>query len=224
MVVGTSAYSAWMRRLASTFVPVYDYALMTEPLTAAQRDAIGWGGREGMSDAGSQFHYFRQSADARILWGGYDASYHFGSRTDPSFEQDDAVHGRLAANFFGFFPQLEGVRFTHRWGGVIDSCRRFSVMFATGFVGRVAASVGYTGLVGGATRFGARTCLDLVDGLETERTALRLVREKPLPFPPEPVRWLGIQATIRAYDRQDLTGRTGPWLRLLDRIGLGFQS
>jgi glycine/D-amino acid oxidase-like deaminating enzyme len=142
----------------------------------------------------------------------------------PAFEQDDRVHRRLAANFFGFFPQLEGVRFTHRWGGVIDSCSRFSVMFATGFGGRVAASVGYTGLGVGATRFGARTCLDLVDGLETERTALRMVRETPLPFPPEPARWLGIQATIRAYDRQDLTGRTGPWLRLLERVGLGFQS
>ena len=90
--------------------------------------------------------------------------------------------------------------------------------------GRVAYAVGYTGLGVGATRFGARTCLDLVDGLETERTALRMVRERPLPFPPEPVRWLGIMATIRAYDREDRTGRTGPWLRLLDRIGLGFQS
>jgi hypothetical protein len=97
-------------------------------------------------------------------------------------------------------------------------------MFASAFRGRVAASVGYTGLGVGATRFGAMTCLDLVDGLDTERTALRMVREVPLPFPPEPVRWLGIQATIRAYDREDRTGRTGLWLRALERTGLGFQS
>jgi glycine/D-amino acid oxidase-like deaminating enzyme len=224
VVLATNAFPPLIDGVRSRIVPVYDHVLMTEPLTPAQREAIGWTGREGLGDAANRFHYFRLSADERILWGGYDATYHFGSRTTPAFEQDDRVHRRLAANFFGFFPQLEGVRFTHRWGGVIDSCSRFSVMFATGFGGRVAASVGYTGLGVGATRFGARTCLDLVDGLETERTALRMVRQTPLPFPPEPARWLGIQATIRAYDRQDLTGRTGPWLRLLERIGLGFQS
>jgi glycine/D-amino acid oxidase-like deaminating enzyme len=224
VILATNAFAPLVGGIRSRIVPVYDHVLMTEPLTPAQRDAIGWMGREGLGDAANRFHYFRLSADDRILWGGYDATYHFGSMTAPRFEQDDRVHARLVRNFFEMFPQLEGLRFTHRWGGVIDSCSRFSVTFGTAFDGRLAYSVGYTGLGVGATRFGALTCLDLVDGLDTERTALRMVREKALPFPPEPIRWLGIQTTIRAYDRQDRTGRTGPWLRLLDRIGLGFQS
>jgi glycine/D-amino acid oxidase-like deaminating enzyme len=224
VVLATNAFPPLIGGIRPRIVPVYDHVLMTEPLNAEQRAAIGWAGREGLGDAANRFHYFRLSADDRILWGGYDATYHYGSRTDPAFEQDDRVHRRLAANFFTFFPQLEGIGFTHRWGGVIDSCSRFSVMFQTAFDGRVAASVGYTGLGVGATRFGAITCLDLVDGLETERTSLRLVRERPLPFPPEPARWLGIQAAIRAYDHEDRTGRTPRYLRLLDRIGLGFQS
>jgi len=107
---------------------------------------------------------------------------------------------------------------------VIDSSSRFTVTFGTAFDGRLAYAVGYTGLGVGSTRFGARTALDLADGLETERTSLRFVREASLPFPPEPVRWLGIRATIRAYDRQDRTGREGLWLKLLDTVGLGFQS
>lgn len=78
--------------------------------------------------------------------------------------------------------------------------------------GRVAHAVGYTGLGVGAARFGARTALDLADGLETERTALRFVRSTPMPFPPEPLRYLGIRQTIRAYDRLEATGRRGPWL------------
>ena len=45
VLVGTSAYSAWMRRLAPTFVPVYDYALMTAPLSGDQMASIGWRGR-----------------------------------------------------------------------------------------------------------------------------------------------------------------------------------
>ena len=224
VVLATNAFAPLVGGIRSRIVPVYDHVLMTEPLSAERREAIGWRGREGLGDAANRFHYFRLSADDRILWGGYDATYHFGSRTAPAFEQDERVHRRLASNFFATFPQLEGLRFTHRWGGVIDSCSRFSVTFGSAFGGRLAYSAGYTGLGVGATRFGAMTCLDLVDALETERTALRMVREKSLPFPPEPVRWLGIQATIRAYDRQDRTGRTGPWLHLLDRIGLGFQS
>jgi len=223
-ILATNGFPPLLRRLRAWVVPVYDHVLMTEPLSAEQRAAIGWAGREGLSDASNRFHYFRLSADDRILWGGYDATYHFGGRTSRRFELDDAVHTRLARHFFETFPQLEGIRFTHRWGGIIDTCSRYSVFFGTALGGRLAYAVGYTGLGVGATRFGARTALDLVDGLETERTALRFVRTKPVPFPPEPLRYAGIRQTIRAYDRLDATGRRGPWLWLLDRLGLGFQS
>jgi hypothetical protein len=76
-----------------------------------------------------------------------------------------------------------------------------------------------------ASRFGARTALDLLDGVESERTRLKLVRTRPIPFPPEPARWAVIQATRRALSRADeRAGRRGPWLRLLDRLGLGFDT
>ena len=77
----------------------------------------------------------------------------------------------------------------------------------------------------GASRFGARVALDLVDQRETERTRLRMVREKPLPFPPEPLRFAGIELTRRELARADRNqGRRGLWLRALDRVGLGFDS
>ena len=74
---------AGSRRLSSQFVPVYDYVLVSEPLTPDQRASIGWRRRQGMSDANNQFHYFRLTADDRILWGGYDAIYHFGNGVGP---------------------------------------------------------------------------------------------------------------------------------------------
>ena len=223
-VLATNGFPPLVRTIRRAIVPVWDHVLMTEPLSPAQREAIGWHGREGLADASHRFHYFRLSADDRILWGGYDATYHWRGGTDERFAIDDEVHGRLAANFFTFFPQLEGIRFSHRWGGVIDTCSRFSVMFGTAHGGRLAYAVGYTGLGVGATRFGARTALDLVDGLDTERTALGMVRHRPVPFPPEPLRWPGIRLTIRAMDRADRTGREGLWLRFIRRLGLGFQS
>jgi hypothetical protein len=84
---------------------------------------------------------------------------------------------------------------------------------------------GYTGLGVGASRFGARVALDLVFGLATERTELAMVRERAFPFPPEPIRWVGVRATRRAMQRADENdGRRGLWLRLLDRFGIGFDS
>jgi len=67
--------------------------------------------------------------------------------------------------------------------------------------------------------------LDLLDGQPTELTTLQMVRGKPIPFPPEPVRWAGIELTRRALARADANdGRRGTWLRTLDRLGLGFDS
>jgi glycine/D-amino acid oxidase-like deaminating enzyme len=224
-LLATSAFPPLVRAIRRYVVPVYDYVLVTEPLTPAQREAIGWRGRQGLSDVANQFHYYRQTADDRILWGGYDAIYGFGGRVSPERDQRPATFELLAEHFFTTFPQLEGLRFSHRWGGAIDTCSRFSVMWGRALGGRAAYVVGFTGLGVGASRFGARVGLDLLDELDTERTRLEMVRRRPLPFPPEPARWAGIQLTRRALARADeRAGRRGPWLRTLDRLGLGFDS
>jgi glycine/D-amino acid oxidase-like deaminating enzyme len=225
VLVGTSAYPSPVRGVRRYIAPVYDYALMSEPLTPAQRQALGWGRRQGIGDGGNRFHYYRLSADDRILWGGFDAVYRYGGPVRPDLDDDDATFARLVQNFRVTFPQLEGLRFTHRWGGAIDTCSRFSVFFGTALDGRVAYATGYTGLGVASTRFGARVALDLLDGRETEATRSRSVRRKPLPFPPEPLRSAVIQLTrnrLAAADRRD--GRRGAWLGLLDRLGLGFDS
>jgi glycine/D-amino acid oxidase-like deaminating enzyme len=225
VALATNAFRPLLRRLRLMTVPVYDHVLVTEPLDAAQRAAIGWDRRCGVGDAANQFHYYRLTRDDRILWGGYDAVYHFGSRVARDLEQSEATHGLLAEHFFTTFPQLEGLRFSHRWGGVIDTCTRFSPFFGTAYDGRVAYALGYTGLGVAATRFGAEVMLDLLSGEETERTRLRMVREKPLPFPPEPARYAGIQLTRRSMESADRHGgRKNVWLRAMDRLGLGFDS
>jgi hypothetical protein len=98
-------------------------------------------------------------------------------------------------------------------------------MWGKALGGRAVYVVGFTGLGVGASRFGGRVGLDLLDGLDTERTRLEMVRRRPIPFPPEPMRWAGITLTRRALARADRReGRRGPWLRTLDRLGLGFDS
>ena len=223
--LATGAYKPLLRRIGSFFVPVYDYVLVTEPLSAAQRASLGWRNRQGAADAGNQFHYFRLTDDDRVLWGGYDAVYFNGGRVSPSHDQRPETFARLAGQFFTTFPQLEEVAFEYAWGGAIDTCSRFFAFYGTARRGRLAYACGHTGLGVGASRFAANVMLDLLSGQQTERTALELVRSRPVPFPPEPARSAVIQLTRASLARADRDeGRRNLWLRTLDRLGLGFDS
>ncbi len=225
VALGTSAFPSLVRRLRPFIVPVYDYVLVTDPLTPDQLAGIGWRNRQGVSDTGNQFHYYRLTADNRILWGGYDAIYHFGGDVRRAHDQRPATFVTLASHFFATFPQLEGIGFSHRWGGAIDTCSRFCAFFGTAHHGRVGYALGYTGLGVGASRFGARVMLDLLSGEPTELTQLRMVRSKPVPFPPEPLAYLGVQATRWSLARADRrSGHRNLWLRALDAAGMGYDS
>ena len=225
VIVATNAFAEPVKAMKRYMVPVYDYVLMTEPLSPAQMAAIGWSGRQALDDGNNQFHYYRLTVDNRILWGGYDAVYRYGSRVDPAYDQAGATHATLARQFFETFPQLEGLAFTHRWAGPIATTSRFTAAWGMAERGDLVWVGGYTGLGVAATRFGAATALDLVDGLDTERTSLSMVSKKPMPFPPEPLRSIGIQMTRKAIAKSDdRDGRRGLWLSILDRFGIGFDS
>ncbi|HEX6526836.1 MAG TPA: FAD-dependent oxidoreductase [Streptosporangiaceae bacterium] len=225
VVLGTGAFRPLLRRIGNYVIPVWDYALMTEPLTAAQLASLGWKDRRGASDLGNQFHYFRLTRDDRVLWGGYDAVYYNGGRIHEEQAQRPRTFAMLAEHFFATFPQLEGVSFSHAWGGVIDTCSRFCPFFGTAYGGRLAYAAGYTGLGVGATRFAAQVLLDLLEKSDSERRRLTLVTSKPIPFPPEPLRSAVVQLTRSSLARADRNqGRRDAWLRLLDRLGLGFDS
>ena len=224
VALATNAFKPLLRRMHNYIAPVYDYCLTTEPLTASQLDSLGWKNRQGLSDISNQFHYYRLTADNRILWGGYDAVYFFGGKMNTELESRPETWAKLSRHFFETFPQLEGVRFSHAWGGAIDTCSRYSVFWGTAMRDKVAYAIGYTGLGVASTRFGAQVMLDLLDGRSTQATRTKFVRSKPIPFPPEPFRFFGIQATRWALNREDKTGRRNLWLRTMDRLGLGFDS
>jgi glycine/D-amino acid oxidase-like deaminating enzyme len=225
VALATNVFPALLRRARLYTVPIYDYVLMTEPLSAAQWGAVGWRNRQGLADMANQFHYVRPTADGRILFGGYDAIYRYGRRVKESYEDRPASYRRLASHFFTMFPQLEGLRFTHRWAGAIDTCTQFCAYYGLARGGRVAYTAGFTGLGVGAARFAADVMLDQLGGVPTPRTGLVMVRHKPVPFPPEPIASAGIQFARWSLDRADhREGRRNPLMRVLDRLGLGFDS
>jgi glycine/D-amino acid oxidase-like deaminating enzyme len=225
VVLGANAFPSLLRRLRPFTVPVWDHVLATEPLTDQQWDDLGWRGGQGISDGGNQFHYYRTTSDHRLVWGGYDALYYYGSDLSPSRNRRASTERMLADHLFSTFPQLKGARFSHAWAGAIDTSTRFTAFWLPALGGKLVAVQGYTGLGVAASRFGARVALDLVDGRSSERTALAMVSRLPVPFPPEPLRWAGINLTRRSLARADAAeGRRDLWLRTLDRFGLGFDS
>jgi glycine/D-amino acid oxidase-like deaminating enzyme len=225
-VLATNAYShRVLRRTARHFVPVHDYVLVTAPLTTEQLARIGWKRRQGVADAGNQFHYYRLTADDRILWGGYDAVYRFGSGVGPRHDHRRATYDLLATHFRATFPQLADVRFDRWWGGPIATTTRFTATFGDALGGRLVYALGYTGLGVAATRFAGRVLTDKLLDPASPLLGLRFTSTHPFPFPPEPLRWAGVTMTRRAIARADRReGRRGPWLRVLDRFGIGFDS
>lgn len=229
VALATNVFPSLLKRHRSRVIPVYDYALMTEPLTEQQWQDLGWKEPVGLADLNNRFHYARPTLDdqgkCRILYGGYDAVYHFGGKIRSSYDSNTDTFEKLAAHFFGSFPQLKDVKFSHAWGGAIDTCSRFFSFFDLTHGGKVAYCAGFTGLGVGATRFGAKVMLDLLSGTETELTQLQMVRTKPLPFPPEPAAYVGVQLMTSQLIRADhQQGQRPLFLKVMDKIGMGFDS
>ncbi|MEU4427189.1 FAD-dependent oxidoreductase [Actinoplanes sp. NPDC024001] len=224
-VLATNGFPSLLKRNRLLTLPVYDYVLMTEPLTAAQLDEIGWREPFGISDSSRQFHYYRKSADNRILWGGYDAVYHRGGAISPEYDQRPETFARLADHFLRTFPQLGDIRFTHAWGGMIDMSTQLAAFQGVAMGGKVAYSSGFTGLGVAATRFAGTVMLDLLAGADTARTRLRMARKRPLPIPPEPFVYPAVQMVRHAIARADRNGgRDGLLLKAANLVGYSFDS
>jgi hypothetical protein len=110
-----------------------------------------------------------------------------------------------------------------RRSGIIASSTRFCMVPGSAYDGRVAWSVGYTGQGVGASRFGARIGLELLGYDPTDVLDMSFIRKKALPWPPEPFRWIDVTLTRKEMDRADCNnGKRGLWLKILDRLNLGF--
>jgi glycine/D-amino acid oxidase-like deaminating enzyme len=224
--LATNAYTSTIGKIRRSVIPVWDYQIATEPLTDEQLDRIAWGkkSRHALSDYVNMFHYFRLTKDNRITWGGGGAvRYYFNNGIDNKFMDATARYEQLALEFFKMFPQLDDVKFSNQWGGIIATSTRFCMVPGVAYDGRLAWSVGYTGHGVGASRFGARIGIELLGYEPSDVINMQFVTRKSLPWAPEPLRWLGVKFTQKALIRADKNGgKRGLWLKFLDMLGLGF--
>ncbi|MGH9364274.1 MAG: NAD(P)/FAD-dependent oxidoreductase [Thermoanaerobaculia bacterium] len=224
-VLATNAYTHYLLpRLSARFLPLYDYVLVSEPLTAAQREAIGWEKRRGVTDARTFFNYYRLTSDGRILWGTSEAVYFSGNRVDAACDHSPAHYDALRESFRRHFPQLSGLQFPYAWGGPICSTTRLTPFFGRAAGGRLCYGLGYTGHGLGSTRLAGKILSHLVLDRDSPLLQLAMVRRKPFPYPPEPLRTLAVAAVTRALRRVDAGGKPSLLLRSLQALGIGFSS
>jgi glycine/D-amino acid oxidase-like deaminating enzyme len=224
-VLATSAYThRILPRLTRRFIPLYDYILVSDPLTPAQRETIGWRERQGVTDGRSFFNYYRLTDDDRILWGTSEAAYYPGNRVDPGCDHSPPHYAALRASFRRHFPALASLDFPYAWGGPICSTTRLTPFFGRALDGRVVYGLGYTGHGLGTTRIAGRILAHLALDRPSHLLDLAMVRRKPFPYPPEPFRSWAVAGVTRALRRVDEGERPSAMLRLLDRMGIGFSS
>jgi glycine/D-amino acid oxidase-like deaminating enzyme len=225
VVLATSAYTHHLLpQVTRRFIPLYDYILVSDPLTADQHKAIGWRGRQGVTDGRSFFNYYRLTSDDRILWGTSEAAYYAGNRVDPSCDHSPSHYAALRESFRRHFPGLGGLEFPYAWGGAICSTTRMTPYFGRALGGRLCYGLGYTGHGLGTTRLAGRILAHLALDRPSELLQLSLVTRKPFPYPPEPLRSWSVAAVTRALRRVDQGERPNVMLRVLERMGIGFSS
>jgi len=225
VVFATSAYTHHLLpAVRHRFIPLYDYILVSEPLTPDQWEVIGWRHRQGVTDGRAFFNYYRPTSDGRILWGTSEAAYYRGNRVDPSCDHSPGHYEALRTSWRRHFPGLADLEWPYAWGGAICSTTRLTPFFGRALDGRACYGLGFTGHGLATTRIAGRIlallALDRADAL----LHLPLVTRLPFPFPPEPFRGWAVDAVTRALRSTDAGQPAGLLLKLLDRMGIGFSS
>jgi glycine/D-amino acid oxidase-like deaminating enzyme len=225
VVLATSAYTHHLLpAVTRRFIPLYDYILVSEPVTPMQHEAIGWSRRQGVTDGRTFFNYYRLTDDNRILWGTSEATYYPGNRVAAACDHSPSHYAALRESFRRHFPTLATLEFPFAWGGPICSTTRMTPYFGRALGGRLCYGLGYTGHGLGSTRIAGRILAHLALDRPSELLDLSLVKKKPFPYPPEPLRRWSVAAVTRALRRVDAGEPPSLMLRVLERMGIGFSS
>ena len=215
VVRATEAWTATLAELDREIVPIYSLVIATEPLADSVFKEIGLADRETFADARNLIIYGQRTADNRLVFGGRGAPYHFGSKVSEKFDLDKGVFTALEEALRDLFPQLpKRMRITHKWGGALAVSRDWMPSVGFDAARGMAWSGGYVGDGVVLSSLAARSLADLILGAETERTALPFVGHHHPRWEPEPLRYLGVNATRIAAERMDRAEEKGRRARL----------
>ncbi len=220
VVRATEGYTAGLPGLRRLLVPMNSSMIVTEPLSPAMWQEIGWKRSELLSDGAHVYVYLQRTADGRIAIGGRGVPYRFGSRTDGSGQIAQATIESLRAKLAAMFPASAGVAIDHAWSGVLGVPRDWCVSVDADPATGLAWAGGYVGEGVAAANLAGRILRDLLLGERSELVRLPWVGHRPRRWEPEPLRWASIHAVYSLYRRADriesASGRPSRLGRLVD--------
>lgn len=201
-------------------IPINSSMIVTQPLTDAEWDTVGWSARECFSDAAHTFVYAQRTEDGRIAVGGRGSPYRFASRTGGPGEIPQATVRELAGRLRKYFPSVD-VQVDHGWSGVLGVTRDWCATVGFDKGSGTGAAFGYAGHGVTATNLAARTLVDLALGRDTPLVRLPLVDHRSPSWEPEPLRWLGIHGMYRLLRFADALeeSRASANTSMLARVG-----
>ncbi len=194
VILATNAYSHLISQTKRKQVPVWTYIVLTEPLKGKHFSEIGWQNRQGIEDARNLVHYYRLTADNRLLMGGRDISLSYGD--DMNCDYNEETFSVLEDDVREIFPSLQDIKFTHRWGGPVSIT--VDMAPAMGYIGnnQMVYSLGCLGHGVSMTHLNGKTAADLVLERKSDLTDVFFVNRRTLPWPPEPIRNIASKAIL----------------------------
>jgi glycine/D-amino acid oxidase-like deaminating enzyme len=196
-----------MSKLHRAILPIYSLITLTEPLTSAQWAQIGWQNRENLASCNYTVDYLTRTADGRILFGSRGAPYRMGSKISDEQDRHAETHARIQQLVLEWFPMLQGVKFTHAWGGPVGMPRDRMPMTEFNSATKIATARGYTGQGVSTTNLAGRVLVELISGKRTKLSALPIAQRHSPNWEPEPLRWLGVRYMQNAFFRIDEAGK-----------------
>lgn len=222
VVRATEGFTARLKGMRRTWLPLNSSLIVTEPLSPATWDEIGWNGGEVVGDYAHVYIYAQRTPDDRIAIGGRGNPYRWGSRTDLDGLTPERTARALRQTMIRLFPAATDARIDHAWSGVLGVPRDWAATVGLDRRNGIAWAGGYVGTGVSTTNLAGRTLRDLILGVESELTELPWVDHRSRRWEPEPLRWLGAQAMFAAYRTADRLeahrGTTSPIARLADII------
>ena len=194
-----------------TFIPLYSQMVATEVIPEHIWKEIGVERRFTFAEGTHLINYAQRTADNRLAVGGRGATYPFGSRLISGKEMTATVHENLRKLAQKWFPQLQGIQFTHSWGGAVAITRdwepyvQFDSQSGQGRIG------GYAGDGVTMSYLASKIIAALITNQETALTNLHFVNRKVRNWEFEPLRYLAVNSLVKlsgvADKEEEITGR-----------------
>jgi glycine/D-amino acid oxidase-like deaminating enzyme len=203
LVLAGEAYLTRLRKLHRAVLPVYSLITLTEPLTADQWSQIGWQNRESLASNKYTVDYLTRTADGRILFGSRGAPYIFSSKISDEQDRHAETHEGIQQSLLRWFPMLNGIRFTHCWGGPVGMPRDWMPAVNFDERSRIAMAAGYTGQGVSTANLAGRLLCSLILGRTNEVTDLPLAQRRSPNWEMEPLRWMTVRFVQNSLARLD---------------------